>query len=104
MFNFFFVLPPPPPACDHESFFKLPRKPLTNKIATRQGHGPTNEVNLFSENVNAPVIDGVNTANLVLVDQGVSVGGSVDFADYLEMKDVTSDTGVLDGCDVVQVS
>ncbi|ROT83230.1 polehole-like protein [Penaeus vannamei] len=59
---------------------------------------------VIAKNVNAPVIDGVNTANLVLVDQGVSVGGSVDFADYLEMKDVTSDTGVLDGCDVVQLN
>lgn len=45
----------------------------------------------------------MNTANLVLVDQARPISGLVSFADNLEVKDVTSDLGVLDGCDLLQV-
>ncbi|XP_042857978.1 uncharacterized protein LOC122244196 [Penaeus japonicus] len=57
-----------------------------------------------ARNVNAPEIDGVSTDNLVLVDQTSSVSGTVTFAESLETKDITSNSGILDGCDLIQLN
>ncbi|XP_037779775.1 uncharacterized protein LOC119576246 [Penaeus monodon] len=83
--------------------------PLSDRILTKstnQNVGSKYNINgnLAAKNVNAPEIDGVNTANLVLVDQARPISGLVSFADNLEVKDVTSDLGVLDGCDLLQLN
>ncbi|XP_063609339.1 uncharacterized protein LOC134783409 [Penaeus indicus] len=83
--------------------------PLTDRILTKStsqvvGSKYTIDGNVAAKNVNAQEIDGVNTVNLVLVDQTRSISGLVSFADNLEVKDVTSDLGILDGCDLVQLN
>lgn len=57
----------------------------------------------FSENVVAAQIDGVLASNLLLLDETSIVSGTVDFADNLLVADVTSDSGILDGCNLLQV-
>lgn len=57
----------------------------------------------FTANVVAAEIDGVLSSNLLLLDESSIVSGMVDFADNLIIADVTSESRVLDGCNVVQV-
>ncbi|XP_047476972.1 uncharacterized protein LOC125030755 [Penaeus chinensis] len=77
---------------------------LTKSTNQNVGSKYTIDGNVAAKNVDAPEIDGVNTANLVLMDQAKSISGLVSFAENLEVKDVTSDLGVLDGCDLVQLN
>lgn len=54
-------------------------------------------------NIDAPVIDGVNTTDLLLVDQAGVLDGTVVFEEDVAMRDVMSGTGFLDGCDILAV-
>lgn len=51
----------------------------------------------------ADQIDGVLASNLLLMDESSVVAGTVSFADNLVVGDLTSESGILDGCNLVQV-
>ncbi|KAG7163907.1 hypothetical protein Hamer_G020823, partial [Homarus americanus] len=55
---------------------------------------------VVAEELVAPVIDGVNMDTIMLVDEGGHVGGTVTFAKDVSFVGLTSDTNVLDGCNV----
>ena len=57
-----------------------------------------------TEEFSAPVIDGVNMDEVVLVDQGGSVGGTVTFTEDVSLlAGLTADTNILDSCDFGRV-
>lgn len=56
------------------------------------------------EDLYAPVIDGIDMDSIMLVDESGHVGGQVTFAEDLNLLDgLTSDTNILDGCNLVEV-
>nr|APA05127.1 polephole-like protein [Penaeus vannamei] len=59
---------------------------------------------VMATNVVAAQIDGVLASNLLLLDETSIVSGTVDFADNLLVADVTSDSGILDGCNLLQLN
>lgn len=74
--------------------YLLAMYPLT--FLTR--HAPTEELS-------APVIDGVNMDEVLLVEQGGEIGGTVTFAeDVTFLAGLTADTNILDSCDFGRVS
>ncbi|XP_063609338.1 uncharacterized protein LOC134783408 [Penaeus indicus] len=83
--------------------------PLTDRILTKStsqvvGSKYTISGEVVATNVVAAEIDGVLASNLLLKDESSSVAGIVDFAENLIVADVTSDSGVLDGCNLVQLN
>lgn len=57
----------------------------------------------LAANIDAPVIDEVNTSDLLLLDQDGFLEGTVVFEENVVMSSVLSGTGLLDGCDVMEV-
>ncbi|XP_042894169.1 uncharacterized protein LOC122267999 [Penaeus japonicus] len=59
---------------------------------------------ITANNVVADQIDGVLASNLLLMDESSVVAGTVSFADNLVVGDLTSESGILDGCNLVQLN
>lgn len=57
----------------------------------------------LAANIDAPVIDEVITSELLLLDQDGFLEGTVVFEENVVMSGVMSGTGLLDGCDILEV-
>ncbi|XP_071539305.1 uncharacterized protein [Panulirus ornatus] len=58
---------------------------------------------LSSEDLYVPVIDGVNMDTIMLVDEAGHVGGKVTFTEDLNLDGLSSDSNVLDGCNIAEL-
>ncbi|XP_047476928.1 uncharacterized protein LOC125030725 [Penaeus chinensis] len=77
---------------------------LTKSTNQNVGTKYTISGEVVATNVVAAEIDGVLTSNLLLKDMSSTVAGTVDFAENLVVADVTSDSRVLDGCNLIQLN
>ncbi|XP_069173442.1 uncharacterized protein [Procambarus clarkii] len=78
---------------------------LAARILRRAGEQVINGTYTFNASITArelfaQVIDGVNMDTIMLVDEGRDVAGLVTFAEEVAFFGLTSDTDVLDGCDL----
>ncbi|ROT80194.1 polehole-like protein [Penaeus vannamei] len=81
---------------------------LVPRILTKSGNQSiignyTFSSNITATNIDAPVIDEVNTSDLLLLDQDGFLEGTVVFEENVVMSSVLSGTGLLDGCDVMEL-
>nr|XP_053634704.1 uncharacterized protein LOC128690173 [Cherax quadricarinatus] len=73
------------------------------RLLTRSGEqvirGTYTFTDIIARELFAPMIDGQNLSNILLIDEAQHVDGSLIFKE-VSMYGLTSDTGVLDGCDL----
>ncbi|XP_037779779.1 uncharacterized protein LOC119576256 [Penaeus monodon] len=81
---------------------------LAPRILTKSGNQSitgnyTFSSNITATNIDAPVIDEVITNELLLLDQDGFLEGTVVFEENVVMSGVMSGTGLLDGCDILEL-